>query len=226
MKLVLFDIDGTLIHSNRNGRLALIQAVESVFGKEIITLLSMAGMTDTKIVYDMVSNNYSRKDVQEKLPEVFNLYLKNLKEYFTLKRGVKVYSGVVSLLEALSIADDCVIGLLTGNMHEGAWVKLRVLSIDKYFRLGAFGDDGFLRSELPEIALERAYKELNLRFANKEIVIIGDTIHDIECGRHLDVKTIAICSNKSSEKELNNANPDYFFHNLEDTNEIIKAIFE
>ncbi|MDH4128605.1 MAG: HAD hydrolase-like protein [Spirochaetota bacterium] len=226
MKLILFDIDGTLISSNGNGRLCLTKAVESVFGSEVNESIPMAGKTDKQIVHDMLCHLYSKEEIEKKLTEVFKRHIYYLKKYFTIERGVKACNGVNELLNALQQTNNHLLGLLTGNISMGAQVKLVSVSLDKYFTFGAFGEDGFYRNELPQIALERAKKIVNHNFCGKDIVIIGDTVNDIACGRHLGVKSIAVCTNKSTENDLKNANPDYFFHSFENTQEVIKSIFE
>lgn len=225
-KLVLFDIDGTLLYSQGNARYALLDAIKKVCGNNINESISMAGKTDRLIIYDVLSENYSKNEVLEIFPKIVPHYLESLKNYFTKDRGVGVFDGVMEILLSLKDKDEILLGLLTGNIKEGAQIKLGVYDLFDFFQLGAFGDDGFYRNELPDVAVKRAKDKFNKEFIEKDIIIIGDTIHDVECGRHLGVKSIAVCSNKSMEKELRDSKPDYFFDDLTNVPEVLNAILE
>ncbi len=225
VKLILFDIDGTMLYSNGNGKLALIKAVEEVYKRTINSSIRMAGKTDKQIVYELLKDSLSKEEIYKSYPLLFSSYIRYLKSYYTIDRGVGIYSGVRELLDAIKRVNGNAIGLLTGNIYKGAVIKLSTFNIKGYFSFGAFGDDGFYRYELPGIAVKRALDKTKHRFTGKDIVIIGDTTNDIECGRHLGVKTIVVCTNKNSERSLKQAKPDYFFHSFECTDDVIEAIF-
>ncbi len=224
MKLILFDIDGTMLYSNGNGKIALIEAIEKIFGNIANDSINPAGKTDPQIIYEMIEHRINKSELDQKLPKIFTCYLENLKQYYTVSRGVGVYDGVQKLIRQLKDLNTNIIGLLTGNIYRGAMIKLGLFGLEQYFELGAYGDDGFYRQQLPDVALKRAVNKTNRTFSDKDIVIIGDTVNDVECGRHLNVKSIVVCTNKKTEAELKAANPDHFFHDFNNTEKVIEAI--
>jgi phosphoglycolate phosphatase-like HAD superfamily hydrolase len=117
-------------------------------------------------------------------------------------------------------------GLLTGNFEEGARLKLQPPDLNRYFPFGAFGDGARQRVELPVRGVEAAEKYTGQRFSEKEIVIIGDTPNDIHCGRHLNVRTIAVATSHYPLEELKAEGPDFVFSDLTDTEKVLSAILE
>lgn len=227
-KLVLFDIDGTLLDSDGAGRRAMIAAFEEVFGTAgPIDEYSMAGKVDSQIVTElMVAAGWPEDEVHARLPEYFAIYAHEL-ERIANEHNVQPLPGAVRLLERLTDHSDVVIGLLTGNVPAGARGKLRGAGLAQYFDgLGAFGDDALSRPELPAIAVDRAKEVLGQEFRRKDVVIIGDTPNDIACGRSLDVKSIAIATGPYSCEELQKHGPDYCFSDLTDTEAIVEAILD
>ncbi len=137
----------------------------------------------------------------------------------------EVLPGVRPLLDALHARDDVLLALLTGNVEAGAWLKLGKVGLDPYFRFGAFGNDAAERSELPAIAIERAARFAGgHRFSRKEIVIIGDTVHDIRCGESLGVCAIGVATGPTDADTLREAGADAVFDSLEDTDALLRAM--
>ena len=132
------------------------------------------------------------------------------------------------LFRSLSALDDMnntvYLGLLTGNIEQGARIKLSPFDINKYFPFGSFGSDAFYRNELPAIAVKRAKELYGIDFKGKNIVIIGDTVFDVECGRQYNAKTIAVVRRPEKLQEVKKSNPDYFCTGFQDTETMIKAI--
>ena len=114
---------------------------------------------------------------------------------------------------------------MTGNMLQGARIKLTPPDLLKYFGFGAFGNDAEDRYNLPKIAIDRAYDRTGATFRAKDIVVIGDTPHDIECGRHLNVRTIAVETGIFSAEELAKHQPDHLFRDLGDLDAVLDAMF-
>lgn len=225
-KLVLFDLDGTLLDSDGAGRRAMITAFEEVFGTAgPIDEYSMAGKVDSQIVTElMVAAGRAESEVHARLPDYFDTYAHALGRIVN-EHNVRPLPGAVRLLEGLTDHSDVVIGLLTGNVSAGALEKLRGAGLAQYFDgLGAFGDDALSRPELPAIAVDRAREVLGREFRRKDVVIIGDTPNDIACGRSLDVKSIAIATGPYSCVELQEHRPDFCFSDLTDTKAIVEAI--
>jgi phosphoglycolate phosphatase-like HAD superfamily hydrolase len=120
-----------------------------------------------------------------------------------------------------------VLGLLTGNLVEGARLKLDASGIGfNRFRLGAYGSDHADRPELPAVAVRRAEEHFDHRFEGKSVVIIGDTPYDIACGESLGVRTLAVATGSYSEEQLAACGPDHLFSSLEDVDAVWRAVFE
>jgi phosphoglycolate phosphatase-like HAD superfamily hydrolase len=133
--------------------------------------------------------------------------------------------GVPELLDALETRDDVVLGLLTGNLRAGAAIKLTAAGVDiARFRVGAFGSDHHHRPELPAIAQRRAREELGLDVPGERVVVIGDTPADIECGRGIGARAIAVATGRYSVEELERHAPFAVFPTLADTNAVVRAI--
>jgi phosphoglycolate phosphatase-like HAD superfamily hydrolase len=144
-----------------------------------------------------------------------------------LSRDTRVerFNGVVELIEALEARPDRRVGLLTGNIEVGAGAKLRAVGLDPArFTVNAFGSDHEVRGELPAIAQRRAREELGLHVEGDAIVIIGDTPADIDCGRAIGARAIAVATGRYSVEELAEHSPFAVFPNLADTNAVMRAI--
>lgn len=227
-KLVLFDLDGTLLDSDGAGRRAMIGAFEDVFDTAgPIDEYSMAGKVDSQIVIELMSAaGWSEDEIRTRLLDYFKVYTEELQRIIN-QHDVYPLPGAVELLERLASHSDVVIGLLTGNVSMGAREKLRGAGLAQYFDgLGAFGDDALSRPELPAIAVDRAKEVLGREFRRKDVVIVGDTPNDIECGRSLDVKSIAVATGPYSCEELQKHRPDFCFPDLTDTEAFVEAILD
>lgn len=228
-RLVLFDIDGTLLNASGAGARALRDALMEIFGETgPIGGYSMAGRTDPQIVRElMTAVGRTVDDIQPRLEPLWQVYLRNLRE--EIPRGrVEALPGVPALLDRVEAGGEpTVLGLLTGNVAEGARMKVDAAGLGfGRFRVGAYGSDHWERRELPAVAAERARELTGLDYAGKEIVIIGDTPFDIACGEHLGVRTIAVATGSHPAEELAACNPDYLFGDLSDADAVWAAIAE
>jgi len=228
-RLVLFDIDGTILTANGAAGRAFRRALEEVFGTSGPTSgYSFAGRTDPQIARDLLTMAGLGADtIDENLPEVWPRYTGHLRQEFTRTRA-RVFPGVAGLLERLADpADAVVLGLLTGNVAEGAQLKLESAGVaHRQFVVGAFGSDHADRRELPAIAVDRAEARVGHRFSGKSIVIIGDTPFDIACGEHLGVRTIAVGTGSYSTSALAECGPDYLFEDFADPEPVLRAILD
>jgi phosphoglycolate phosphatase len=227
-RLTLFDIDGTLLSAGGAAARAFYRGLLEVFGTAgPIDGHSFAGKTDPQIAYELLAAaGLSRDEVTARLPALWEAYLRDLP--FELARSrTTVYPGVHALVERLEQrAGDTALGLLTGNIAEGARLKLDAAGLAfERFTVGAFGSDHADRTELPAVAVHRAEQRYGHRFRGKDIVIIGDTPFDIACGESLGVRTIGVSTGSYSVEELAACGPDHLFPSLEDVDAIWAAIF-
>jgi phosphoglycolate phosphatase-like HAD superfamily hydrolase len=227
MRLVLFDIDGTMLNSGGMGRASMQRALAEVFGSSGNPTYRYDGKTDKQIVRDtMRLEGHTDEHIDSKMEALIDLYLDGLRSGATSGDfDVRPLEGVVELLDALEARDDVVLGLLTGNVESGARVKLRAAGIDPdRFRVNAFGSDHEHRPRLPAIAQRRASETLGLDIAGDRVVVIGDTPADIECGRELGAKAIAVASGHYTVADLKEHNPYAVFPSLGDTAKLLETI--
>ncbi|HSU17142.1 HAD family hydrolase [Longimicrobium sp.] len=226
-RLVLFDIDGTLLSAGGAGKRAVHRALMEVFGTVgHIPGYSFAGRTDPEIVRDLLrSADIPDREIDAALPALWFRYVENLHREIHDAR-VDPLPGVAALLERIEHHHpEMVLGVLTGNIREGARIKVDAARLGfRRFRVGAFGSDHALRRELPAIAVERARVLNGVGYSGKEIVIIGDTPRDVECGEHLGVRTIAVATGHHPLDELAGTGADHVFADLGDVEKVWEAI--
>lgn len=226
-RLVLFDIDGTLLLSDGAGRRAMEGALSHVFGSPGDAGYHYDGKTDRQIVRELMRRDgLDDAAIDERLDDVVSHYLARLHTELEVgARGVRSLPGIPALLDALESRDDVVLGLLTGNVVEGAQAKLRAAEIDfDRFRVNAFGSDHEHRPRLPEIAQRRAREALGVDLTGHAIVVIGDTPADIDCARSVGARTIAVATGRYSVDDLAEHEPSAVFEDLTDTAAVVAAI--
>lgn len=227
MRLVLFDIDGTLLNSSGAGRAAMQKALTEVFGSPGNPKYRYDGKTDKQIVRDtMRLEGHSDEHIDAQMDQLLDLYLSGLRAGVDSGEfDVRALPGVEEILDALEARDDVILGLLTGNVEPGARTKLAAAGIDPdRFRVNAFGSDHEHRPELPAIAQRRASETLGLDIAGDRLVVIGDTPADIECGRSLGAKSIGVASGHYTVEDLLAHNPYAVFKSLAPTQEVLETI--
>jgi phosphoglycolate phosphatase-like HAD superfamily hydrolase len=227
MRLVLFDIDGTLLNSAGLGRTSMRKALGSIFGSPGNPAYRYDGKTDKQIVRDVMRlEGHSDEHIDSQMERLIEIYLEGLRE--GAKSGmfnVRPLDGVLELLDALEPRKDVVLGLLTGNVEAGARTKLIAAGINPdRFLVNAFGSDHEHRPELPAIAQKRASEKLGLDIAGDRIVVIGDTPADIACGRALGAKAIGVASGHYTVEQLREHDPYAVFPSLKDTAQLLESI--
>jgi len=224
-RLVLFDIDCTLIDAHGAGGRAIFRALQSVYGVTgELDGYTFHGRTDPAIITDLATRwGASADEVAARFDECLQTYLGMLVTELADGR-VDVLPGVGRLLEALAAEPRVVLGLLTGNVDRGAALKLAPTGLGHLFTVGAYGSDSGLRTELPAFAVRRAQELTGRRFAGKQVVVIGDAPADIECGAALGVRAIAVATGRHSAEELAGYGPDHVFEDLSDWRRVLAAI--
>jgi phosphoglycolate phosphatase len=227
VKLVLFDIDGTILWSDGAGRRAMQRALATAFGSSGSPDYRYDGKTDMQIVRDLMRmDGHEDAIIDARMTALLAEYVTGLHEELGAEpTRVHRFEGVLELLDALEARADRRIGLLTGNIEVGARAKLRAAGIDPdRFTVCAFGSDHEVRGELPSIAQRRAREHLGLTVEGDAIVIIGDTPADIDCTRAIGARAIAVATGRYSVEELAAHGPVAVFPDLSDTDAVMRAI--
>jgi phosphoglycolate phosphatase-like HAD superfamily hydrolase len=230
-RLVLFDIDGTLISAGRVARDAILRSLKESFDwaytpdHEDRGKFDFSGKTDPQIVRELVIEDVGRDRFETGLARALDLYLAELERQL-LPGTVVPKPGIAALLEKLAADPRVTLGLLTGNLERGARLKLAPPDFNRYFPFGAFGSDSSDRYELPPIAVERAFAHTRRRYEGKSVVIVGDSIHDVACGRTLGVRAVAVATGITSPDRLAAEKPDALFESFADTERAFAAIVE
>jgi len=227
VRLVLFDIDGTLLNSGGMGRVAMQSALKQIFGSPGDPSYRYDGKTDKQIVRDtMRLEGHSDEHIDARMQQMIALYLEGLREGASSgKFNVRPLEGVLEILAELEKRDEVILGLLTGNVEPGARIKLTAAGINPdIFRVNAFGSDHEHRPELPGIAQRRAGETLGLNIAGDRLVVIGDTPADIECGRSIGAKAIGVASGHYTVEQLEAHKPYAAFPSLKNTQQVLEKI--
>ena len=227
MRVVLFDIDGTLLWTDGAGRRAVHQALEDVFGAPAPDGHEFDGKTDPQIVRElMLLGGVAPDTIEARLPDALARYVELLRhELARDDHSDKTYPGIGPLLDALEARDDVLLGLLTGNVHHGALAKLDAVGLARdRFKVGAFGSDHASRPELPAIARARAETLLGHVVAGEDVVVIGDTPADMGCGRGIGARAIGVATGRYSVEDLRACSAAAVFADLADTDAVMRAI--
>ena len=222
-RLLLFDIDGTLIHSGGAGVRALKSAFEERFGvADDLHGIEIAGMTDSGIVVSILKKN-DIPATNENIGAFLDSYVHFLSLELPRRKG-KLLPGVLDLLEKLKSRPQLVLGLLTGNVSRGARLKLEHYGVWHFFEFGAFADDHQDRNRLGSFARARAKEKHGREFSPSQIDVIGDTPRDIACGKAIGARTIAVATGTWSREELAKYQPDFLIDDLSDVEDLIHTL--
>lgn len=209
MRLLLFDIDGTLISCGGQPKPLFAAALAEVFGVAgDVDGYDFSGRTDPRIVLDLMRGaGVPDAEIEAGQPLVRDAYLDRLAAHLD-PRGVTVLPGVVELLDELAGRDDCVLALLTGNWERGAGIKLGSVGLDRYFAFGSFGDGATDRRALPPTALARAAERLGRTFSPRDAWILGDSLLDVDCAKAHGIPCLAVATGRTPLAQLAEAGAD------------------
>ncbi|ACB77468.1 HAD family hydrolase [Opitutus terrae] len=221
--LLLWDIDGTLILSGGAGERALVLALEREFGiLGTLEDIEVAGRTDPWIARRVLAK-FAVPDTPENVSRYLDGYLRALPRELANPHA-HTLPGVRELLGALALRKDIAQGLLTGNLRRGAEIKLSHHKLWGHFAFGAFGDDGENRDELGPHALRRACAHHSVEFTAERVFVIGDTPHDITCGKAFGARTIGVATGRYTVEQLRAFSPTAVFPTLADTAAVLAVI--
>lgn len=231
MRILLWDIDGTLIRSVKAGAYKdyTIPVLEEVFGTAgRLADMQVSGMTDLQIVYEALSNEgFSQDDVFariETLAERLTSEAKRVTGNGT--RFFEVLPGVRETLQALADHPRYQSALVTGNIESMAKLKMELVELDHFFPLpGAFGDESHNRRDLPAKAAERIQRHLGVELKPEQFIVIGDTPNDIDCARHFGARAVAVGTGRVTlREEVISAKPDALLEDLSDVRLVLETL--
>lgn len=214
-KLWLFDIDGTLVDTGGAGMRALQEAAVECFGGEGPPL-DLAGSTDLGVLAGLLLH-FEQPHAKEAEALFFSTYLRRLE--WQLAHGGhpgKVLPGASELLEKLAAFPDITVGLLTGNVADGAAAKMRHFGLHRHFAFGAYGCDHEDRNRLGPVALQRAAIHAGREFSAEETLVIGDTPKDVACAKAIGASCLAVATGKFSAEQLRACGADKVVVGLDD----------
>ena len=215
MKLwtILFDIDGTIMTSDHAGTNAMAKTAKELFQVDEIGPLNVHGRCDRGIVAELFESLGVSYDQHRE--EFCRRYYENLPASL-VENKARLLPGVDLLLKQLQQRDNVALGLLTGNLHEAAKIKLKQVQVDHFFAFGGYGDDFADRNDVAAQAVASAKTALGESFSEDRIWVLGDTQNDIRCARSIGAKALAVETGGGSAEELRAENPDLLLPNLED----------
>jgi phosphoglycolate phosphatase len=233
-RLVLFDIDGTILHGGKLFRECFEAAMRARHPGAVFPRISFSGKTDKLICRELMKGAGLPVDGPEAsagIESVISDYLACVRKGLASGGGgVRLLPGADAVVRELHAHADVELALLTGNVREGARLKLGAVGLESFFEFdasGAFGDDHWDRYQLPAVAVKRAHERLGRHFHGKDVIIIGDTIHDVKCGESLGVRTIGVGTGQAEQRQLvMDARPDHFFEDLGDVRAVVRAVLE
>jgi phosphoglycolate phosphatase len=213
-RLVLFDIDGTLVHTGHAGTQAFAKTVATEFdlhhGAE---KMKFAGRTDVSLVREFFKI-HGLPETPEHFSQFFERYVFWLDHILAHSNG-SVCKGVREFIRDLqALPQPPMLGLLTGNIRLGAELKLRRYDLWEIFHVGAFADDNEDRNQIAVAALERGRRVLGKNLQPQEIIVVGDTPFDIRCGKFIGAKVLAVATGGAKLDELKNHKPDWLVQDL------------
>jgi len=218
----LFDIDGTLIDCGGAGRRAMTRAFYEVYGvADAFRGDTFTGCTDIEIFKRGVHRHLKREATLEEQGAFFERYLEYLEEEVQNAQRYRVMPGVEDVLKGLSQRPNCVLGLCTGNVEKGAYIKLRRSNLLGFFSFGGFGSDSEDRTELTRLASERAK-----RWAGRDVepIVVGDSSHDYYAARENGFKVALVATGYTSRGVLKGLKPDFFFSSFSDSEKAIARL--
>ena len=231
LRILLWDIDGTLIRSVRSGAFKdyTVPMLEEVFGTAgRLPEMKVSGMTDLQIIGEALRDEgFTNAHILERIDHLRESYMKamhkatgNGEQFFELLPGVR------ETLQALADHPRYHSALLTGNIEPAAYLKMELVGLSEFFDLpGAFGDESHDRRDLPALAADRIRKHLQLDLVPEQFIVIGDTPNDIECARHFGARSLAVGTGRLySTETIRDCKPDAFVSDLSDVNRVMEAL--
>jgi len=227
MKLVIFDLDQTLIDLISVHDATVQELFKSYFGVDAsLREIDFAGKSLTENMAELARlKGIAHSEFTGKSKSLLESYDKIFQGKIPLTASNHILPGVVPLLEELSKTGNFVV-LYTGDSPGVTRRVLDITGLGKYFKFSVYGTEAKSRVDMARLAVTKAEQITGVRFKGKDVVIIGDSVRDVECGKQLNALTIAVATGFHSAEELLSKKPDYLFENLENYLKVLKVIKE
>jgi phosphoglycolate phosphatase len=231
LKILLWDIDGTLMSSVQHGsfRNYFAPVMKQVFGTSgKLEELQVSGMTDFQIFYEsLLHEGFTVESVREKLPELLEVFPLEMQRVVDGEKTHKLFGGVKEILQATKENPKFINALLTGNLTPAARIKIGIFGLERYFdfSISAFGENSHDRNDLGFVAVQKAREKFDYNFNPSQFIIIGDTPKDIACARTCGAKVISVATGRNHpSEELAEFNPDVLLEDLTDTAQVLQIL--
>ncbi|MGH9882655.1 MAG: HAD family hydrolase, partial [Pyrinomonadaceae bacterium] len=231
LRILLWDIDGTLIRSLRSGAFKdyTIPVLEAVFGTAgRLSEMRVSGMTDLQIVAEALRHEgFTHEHVRERIAPLRERYMEEMKKATgNGEQFFEVLPGVREVLKAVTDHPRYRSALLTGNIERAAYLKMELMGLSEFFDLpGAFGDESHDRRDLPALAVERIKRHLNLDLQPTQFIVIGDTPNDIACARHFGARVVVVGTGRLfSHEDLLKCKPDALLPDLSSVELVMETL--
>ena len=231
LRILLWDIDGTLIRSVRSGAFKdyTIPMLEEVFGTAgRLPEMKVSGMTDLQIIGEALRHEgFTHDDIRERIDHLRERYMAAM--HNATGNGEQVFEvlpGVREVLAAVADHPRYHSALLTGNSEPAAYLKMKLVGLSEFFPLrGAFGDESHDRRDLPDLAAERIRRDLNIDLKPHQFIVIGDTPNDIECARHFGARVLSVNTGRFySEEDIRACSPDALLPDLSNLDLVMQTL--
>lgn len=223
MKLLLWDIDGTLLSAGGAGGWAMDQAFDDLFGRAPNRAnIHFSGLTDYHITEQLLVAS-EIEATHENVCRALEVYGRYFEECYS-RCSAHLYVGVERLLQQIDQRQDCLQGLLTGNIEKAGWAKIERFGLSRYFHFGAFGDNSPERLDLAHDALQKGQQSLPDGVTESAVFVIGDTDNDVRVGQAIGAVTIAVETGLRSLHLLDKVTPDYRLTDLSDTEGFLRIL--
>lgn len=226
-RLLLFDVDGTLVDVAGAGRAAFETAMTEVYGETgPIGAFEFSGKTDPGIVRGLLREvGWDDSSIDRRFPALWETYVPALERALEERRDrIHRFPGVEALVERLARDSRFELALVTGNVREGAFRKLRAAGVAAPFRYGAFGSDAESRDELPPLAMRRARERCGTRFEPGEVWVIGDTPADVRCAVASRLRSLAVATGGFGHDELRDHGAEHVLPSLADVEGVLSVL--
>jgi phosphoglycolate phosphatase-like HAD superfamily hydrolase len=222
-RLILWDIDMTLVNTGAAGQHALVRAtIERFGGNGDLNGVEIAGRTDVAIAHQIL-RKHGTPVTRGNVDSFLDRYVALLPEELPKRDGC-VLPGIRQLLEELAQQPDKTLGLLTGNLKRGAQLKLGHYDLWQFFPFGAFADDHHDRNVLGPCAVDRAAAHAGFQFHPQQVDVVGDTGHDVACGKAFGARTIAVATGSWPRQRLAECQPDFLFDDFANVDKVKREL--